>query len=86
MIKDSLPKKGSLLHLTDRVKEILKNELNLEVLEDTAKQEDYPEWDSLTYLRIVAALESEFGIQITPDNINKFNSVLNIVEEIQKNS
>ncbi|OGW97563.1 MAG: hypothetical protein A2Z81_09740 [Omnitrophica WOR_2 bacterium GWA2_45_18] len=68
------------------MKEILKNELNLEVLEDTAKQEDYPEWDSLTYLRIVAALESEFGIQITPDNINKFNSVLNIVEEIQKNS
>ena len=70
--------------LIARVKEVLRNELNLEAIEDDAKQEDYPEWDSLTYLRVVAALEDTFKIRITPENINKFNSVASIVDEIEK--
>ncbi|GEM_PF-2264146 len=70
--------------LIDEVKGVLINELNLEAIEDGAKQEDYPEWDSLTYLRIVAALEHAFKIKITSENINKFNSIENIVNEIKK--
>jgi acyl carrier protein len=54
------------------------------MIEDDARQEDYSEWDSLTYLRILAAFEAEFNIQITPENINEFNSIPNIVEEITK--
>lgn len=68
--------------LKGKVKEILLNELNLEAIEDNAEQSDYSEWDSLAYLRIVAALENEFGLQITAENINKFNSIPNIVQEI----
>lgn len=70
--------------LIDEVKGVLINELNLETIEDGSKQEDYPEWDSLTYLRIVAALEHTFKIRITSENINKFNSIENIVNEIKK--
>lgn len=70
--------------LTDRVKDVLKQELNLESIADDAKQGDYPEWDSLTYLRIVVALENAFGIEVTPENINKFNSIGSIASEIRK--
>ncbi len=70
--------------LVDQVKNVLIQELNIESIEDTAKQEDYPEWDSLTYLRVIVAIESTFGIEITSENINKFNSVESIVNEIQK--
>lgn len=70
--------------LTDKVRKVLMEELNLESIEDGAKQEDYPEWDSLTYLRIIVALENTFGIEVTPENINKFNSIESIVNEIKK--
>ncbi len=70
--------------LTDRIKAILLDELKLETVSDDAKQEHYTEWDSLAYLGIIGALEEEFGIQITPENINNFNSIPNIVKEITK--
>jgi acyl carrier protein len=70
------------LDLLDRIKEILVEILNVESIENDAKQEDYAEWDSLTYLRIIGALEEEFKFEITFENIDKFNSVPNIVEEI----
>ena len=72
------------MDLIDRIKTILSDELNLETVGDDAKQEHYPEWDSLAYLGIIAALEKEFGIQITPENINNFNSISNIEKEITK--
>ncbi|MCP4265427.1 MAG: acyl carrier protein [Candidatus Brocadiaceae bacterium] len=69
--------------MIDKVKSILLNELNLDMIDDNARQEDYSEWDSLTYLRVLAVLEDEFGLQITSENINKFNSISNIVREIE---
>ncbi len=71
------------MNLINKVKSILLNELNLDMIEDGARQEDYPEWDSLTYLRILSVLEDEFSLQITSENINKFNSITNIVKEIE---
>lgn len=70
--------------MTEQVKEILIEELNLESITDDARQEDYAEWDSLTYMRIVAAIEDNFNVTITRENINNFNSVGNIVKEIEK--
>ena len=72
------------MDLTEQVKEILIEELNLESITDDARQEDYAEWDSLTYMRIVAAIEDNFNVTITRENINNFNSVGNIVKEIEK--
>ncbi len=72
------------MSLTEQVKNILQDELNIEAIDDAAVQGDYPEWDSLTYLRVLAAVESAFGVDITAGNINNFNSVANIVREIEK--
>ena len=71
------------MDLTEEVKKILKTELNLQQIDDMASQSDHPEWDSLSYLRIIAALEQRFGIEITSKNINHFNSISNIVNEIE---
>lgn len=70
--------------LTGKVRKLLMEELNVEVISDGAKREDFAEWDSLTYLRIIAALENTFGIEVTPENINNFYSLENIVHEIEK--
>ena len=61
-------------------------ELNVESMADGARREDFAEWDSLTYLRIIAAIENVFRIEITPENINNFNGVENIVHEIEKHN
>lgn len=55
----------------DRIlKDILKIEADFEKINtnNTAK------WDSLTHLNLVLALEEEFGIEITPEEIEQLHS------------
>lgn len=66
-----------------RVKEILCEVLNLVTIDDNAEQSMYSEWDSLAYLSILSALEDEFKITVNENNINKFNSITNIIKEIE---
>lgn len=68
--------------LNDKVKNIISNVLNIDVVDDNASQESMPQWDSLAYLSILAGIEDEFKIEISDKNINKFNSLKNIVNEI----
>ena len=70
--------------MIDKVKNVLLDALNLEFISDDAKQADYAEWDSLAYLRVISALEEEFGIVITAENIDHFNSISSIIDEIEK--
>ena len=65
-----------------KVKEILCEVLCLDDINDLAEQEDYNEWDSMAYLSILSNFEEEFDICITQKNINSFNSVENIIQEI----
>lgn len=68
----------------DKIKiiSIIQKILNRDDLEENAKQEDYEEWDSMSYLSIVMEIEVEFGININEKNLNKFDSVGNIFNEI----
>ena len=72
------------MELAEEVKSILESELNLDSMKLNACQGDHSEWDSLSYLRILSALEAKYKIEITSENINKFNSIENIVHEIQR--
>ena len=72
------------MDLTGQVKELVQAELNLAKISDVACQQDHAEWDSLSYLRILSALESAFKIEVSSQNINSFNSIPNIVREIEK--
>lgn len=45
-------------------------------------QNEVVSWDSLAYLVIVAEVENEFGIVVSTENIDSFDSVENIIELI----
>ena len=62
---------------TERVRMIVSDVLEIEptqVREDT-RQSDLAEWDSLAQLRLVAALEQEFGVRPTMREIAELNSI-----------
>ena len=56
---------------------------SIEPLPLDASTENVEQWDSLAYLSIVSKLEKEFELKINQENINKFNSLENIVKEIE---
>lgn len=67
-----------------RIQQVLKEELNVLEVPENAKRQDFPEWDSLTFMSIVSRMESEFGIEAQPENINAFDSIDGILAEIQR--
>ena len=56
--------------------------LNVNSIDLQSSQENTSEWDSLAYLSVISAMEEEFEIEITEKNINNFDSVKNILNEI----
>jgi acyl carrier protein len=49
-------------------------------------QKDLAGWDSLAQVRLVAAIESEFGFQFSIDEIESISSARGFVEGIRKRS
>ena len=66
-----------------KVENLILEVLNIESLPLDASTENVEQWDSLAYLSIVSKLEKEFKLKIHQENINKFNSLENIVKEIE---
>ena len=56
--------------------------LNVNSINLQSSQENTSEWDSLAYLSVISAMEEEFEIEITENNINNFGSVKNILNEV----
>ena len=71
------------LDISKKVEHLILDILNIESLPPGASIENTEEWDSFAYLSIVFQLETEFDIKINQENINKFNSIENIVAEIE---
>ena len=69
--------------ISKKVETLLLEVLNIETLPINASTENIEEWDSLAYLSIVSKLEKKFKLKIYQENINKFNSIKNIVKEIE---
>jgi acyl carrier protein len=72
------------MNIAERVQILIKDVLNADSISMDSCQDNIAEWDSMAYLTIVAALEKEFGVRIGPENINRFNSVKNIIKEVEK--
>lgn len=58
--------------------------LNIKQIGINSSQENTSEWDSLNYLSIISAIEEEFDIDITENNINNFDSIKNILKEVNR--
>lgn len=70
----------------DKLKEVIgdtfdidEDDISHETNNDTVEQ-----WDSLNHLRLVTALESEFEISLTMDEINTMTSYPKILELVTK--
>lgn len=65
--------------LINKIKTITNNnKINID-----SNQENTSEWDSLAYMSIVSMVEKEFKIEISFDNIKKFDSVKSILAIIK---
>jgi acyl carrier protein len=71
---------------SSRVQSIVAEALNLELDEvhSGASQEEFTEWDSMTYLTIISNIEDKFGVSVSAENINNFGSIPQILKEIKK--
>jgi len=72
----------------DRIREVFRSELDdddLAINLDTS-QEDILDWDSLAQVRLVAAIEREFGIEFDLSEIEQFITVRDFVDGIGRHS
>ena len=69
--------------ISKKIETLILETLGIETLPINASIENVEEWDSLAYLSIVSKIEKEFKLKIHQENINKFNSIKNIVKEIK---
>ena len=65
--------------------ESLKEILEIEDRELELKDEfrDYPEWDSLGYLELIAMLDEEFGVAIENDDFGKLITLEDLINEVK---
>lgn len=71
--------------IEERIKNIIANILGVSINEvegDTAIG-DFPSWDSLHHLQIIAEIEKEFGIRFTPDVMMDLEDVSDIVKAVE---
>lgn len=69
-----------------RVEEIFREELELDdlVLNDETTADDVEEWDSLSHIQLVVALEKGFGIKFTSKEILSWDNVGDLVDSIEQ--
>ena len=72
--------------ILERVQEVFRDELELDdlVLTDETTADDVEEWDSLTHVQIVVALEKAFALKFTSREILSWDNVGDLVDSIEK--
>jgi acyl carrier protein len=63
------------------LKEILEIEDREIKLTDEFRQ--YPEWDSLGYLELIAMMDEEFGVAIENDDFGKLITLEDLINEVK---
>ena len=72
--------------IMSRVQEVFRDELEVEdlVLTDETTADDVEEWDSLSHVQLVVALEKTFNIKFTSREILSWDNVGDLVDCIGK--
>ena len=58
--------------MEEKVKKIFENEFKMEI-DDTFNKFSTDKWDSFTHLDLIVALEQEFNISFTPNEIGSIS-------------
>ena len=69
-----------------RVEEIFREELELDdlVLTNETTADDVEEWDSLSHVQLVAAMEEAFGIEFKSREILSWENIGDLIDSIEK--
>lgn len=69
-----------------RVEEIFRDELEVDdlVLTDETTADDVEEWDSLSHVQLVAAMEEAFGIEFKSREILSWENIGDLIDCIEK--
>ena len=72
--------------ILNQVQDVFRDELELDdlVLNDETTADDVEEWDSLSHVQLVVALEKAFGIKFTSREILSWDNVGDLVDCISK--
>ena len=72
--------------ILDKVQDVFREELELDdlVLTDETTADDVEEWDSLSHVQLVVALEKAFDIKFTSREILSWDNVGDLVDCIAK--
>jgi len=68
--------------LESEVIAIVKGVTKSNSVDKKTSQNDIPQWDSLAYMSILSEVEAKYQIEITQQNIQKFDSITSIIEVI----
>ena len=69
-----------------KVEEIFREELELDdlVLTNETTADDVEEWDSLSHVQLVAAMEEAFGIEFKSREILSWENIGDLIDSIEK--
>ncbi len=72
--------------ITDQLKRVLLRELNLEdfSFEAATTANQVPGWDSLSHVRVITAVETEFGVRFRPLEIVRLRTVGDLQEAVNR--
>ena len=74
--------------ISPRLKAVILNELDLDEFEmtTTTTADSVPGWDSLTHVRIIVAIEAEFGIRFSTLELLRMKQVGDLQEMVDRKS
>lgn len=70
--------------MRDDLKQVLLDILEVDSITEDDSSRTIPTWDSVRHLRLVLALEEQFGIELDADEIPSLNSVRAIMAALKR--
>ena len=70
--------------MEQKVLEILKRLFELDNIDETCSQDTCAKWDSMGQLNLVVELESEFDIELEPEEIGEMKSFMDIIRILKE--
>lgn len=74
------------MSIEQRVKRVFGDlfEMESDEVKSTLEMNDMEEWDSLMHIQLILALENEFSIKFTTQQILNMKSIATIIETVQQ--